>query len=192
MILYHGTASIFEKPDLSFSREDIDFGVGFYCTEDLEMAKIWASNKNRSIVNTYEFDLSDLKIYHFEANEEWLKFIQGNRLGEETKDYSSYDILIGPTADDKLFATLNRFIDGEYTAEEAVDVINIMGYNNQIVLRNDKAIDNIKFKERIFIPKMEKIDLKRKNSLRYSNRMRDEIKIVREILRKNGVKERER
>lgn len=31
-ILYHGTGATFENPDLDNSREDVDFGVGFYTT----------------------------------------------------------------------------------------------------------------------------------------------------------------
>ena len=38
-ILYHGTGATFENPDLDNSREDVDFGVGFYTTQNKEMAK---------------------------------------------------------------------------------------------------------------------------------------------------------
>lgn len=187
IILYHGTASIFDIPDISYSREDIDFGVGFYCTEDLEMAKMWAAHKKRSIVNVYELDLSNLNIYHFKADEEWLAFIQGNRMWDKIEDYSSYDILMGPTADDKLFTTLNRYMDGEYTAEMAIAIINIMGYNNQVVLKNKKAIQQIKYKNRILISNEEKITLKQKSSFNYKIRMKDELKILKEIRQKNEL-----
>lgn len=42
----------FENPDLDNSREDVDFGVGFYTTQNKEMAKKWASSKRKSTINT--------------------------------------------------------------------------------------------------------------------------------------------
>ena len=47
-MLYHGTGATFENPDLDNSREDVDFGVGFYTTQNKEMAKKWASSKRKS------------------------------------------------------------------------------------------------------------------------------------------------
>ncbi len=70
-ILYHGTGSTFENPDLDNSREDVDFGVGFYTTQNKETAKKWASSKRKSTINTYSFNrIGDLKIYTFKLDEE--------------------------------------------------------------------------------------------------------------------------
>lgn len=38
-ILYHGSNVYFKTPDLSKSKENIDFGKGFYVTRDDIMAK---------------------------------------------------------------------------------------------------------------------------------------------------------
>jgi hypothetical protein len=38
MILYHGSYTAIEKPDLSFSRDTLDFGRGFYATPIKEQA----------------------------------------------------------------------------------------------------------------------------------------------------------
>lgn len=76
-ILYHGTGATFENPDLDNSREDVDFGVGFYTTQNKEMAKKWASSKRKSTINTYSFNrIGDLKIYTFKLDEEWLDFLK--------------------------------------------------------------------------------------------------------------------
>ena len=85
-ILYHGTGATFENPDLDNSREDVDFGVGFYTTQNKEMAKKWASSKRKSTINTYSFNrISDLKIYTFKLDEEWLDFVINNRLGIDSQ-----------------------------------------------------------------------------------------------------------
>lgn len=85
-ILYHGTGATFENPDLDNSREDVDFGVGFYTTQNKEMVKKWASYKRKSIINTYSFNrIGDLKIYTFKLDEEWLDFVTNNRLGIDSQ-----------------------------------------------------------------------------------------------------------
>ena len=36
--LFHGTDHMIEKPDLSLGKCHNDYGIGFYCTQDLSMA----------------------------------------------------------------------------------------------------------------------------------------------------------
>lgn len=42
MQVYHGSSVVVEKPELAKGKRSNDYGQGFYCTEDLEMAKEWA------------------------------------------------------------------------------------------------------------------------------------------------------
>ncbi len=69
MILYHGSYMEIKKPDITFSRDNVDFGKGFYVTPIYEQAKKWAARfkrkKGASIVTTYELEDSilDSNIY---------------------------------------------------------------------------------------------------------------------------------
>lgn len=36
--LYHGSANIIEKPVFGFGKAYNDYGLGFYCTDNLQMA----------------------------------------------------------------------------------------------------------------------------------------------------------
>lgn len=81
--LYHGTGIKYNKPDLSKSREDIDFGKGYYLTTDENMSKKWDSTKENSYVYKYELDIENLNIYYFKLDEEWLNFIINNRNGKK-------------------------------------------------------------------------------------------------------------
>ena len=38
--LYHGSSSIIEKPLFGYGKPYNDYGLGFYCTDSLEMARI--------------------------------------------------------------------------------------------------------------------------------------------------------
>lgn len=52
-----------ERPQLGLGREHNDFGRGFYCTEDPELAKEWAATHDRDgIANRYELDTANLSV----------------------------------------------------------------------------------------------------------------------------------
>ena len=46
MILFHGTTEIIEKPNVSFSKNYLDFGKGFYLTTYQKQAEKWALRKS--------------------------------------------------------------------------------------------------------------------------------------------------
>ena len=111
MILYHGSCLEISKPDLIHSRDNVDFGRGFYTTPIHEQAVKWCEKFNRrgkeGIVSRYDFDetaFQDLRILKFDNySEEWLDFILNCRTGKDTTDY---DIVIGGVANDKVFNTV--------------------------------------------------------------------------------------
>lgn len=39
--LYHGSRDISKKPVYGYGKKYNDYGLGFYCTEDINMAKEW-------------------------------------------------------------------------------------------------------------------------------------------------------
>jgi len=94
MILYHGSYKVIEKPDLSFSRPQTDFGKGFYLTPVKTQALSWSQRFLReagtAVVSIYEFPPNpeekpppDVKILEFENhNQDWLNFITACRLGQ--------------------------------------------------------------------------------------------------------------
>ena len=149
-IYYHGSGVVVESPNLLKSREDIDFGVGFYLTTDKMMAKKWASSRANAIVNEYSVNIMNLNSYIFSLDKEWLEFVRANRgygpnQKEIIKQYKSYDVLIGPTADDKLFDTIQQYLDGYLSPFRTLKYLNIAGYSNQIVLKTAKSIENCTF-----------------------------------------------
>lgn len=47
MHVYHGSIDIIKKPEYGKGKLHNDYGLGFYCTENIEMAKEWACNEIR-------------------------------------------------------------------------------------------------------------------------------------------------
>jgi len=62
--LYHGSLNIIEKPIYGYGKTYNDYGLGFYCTDTLEMAKEWGAQSNQDgYANCYELDCSNLNYF---------------------------------------------------------------------------------------------------------------------------------
>lgn len=163
--LYHGSKDIIENPKYGYGSKYNDYGLGFYCTEDINMAKEWGVGKNRDgYANCYEIDTSDLKI--LDLNDftilQWLTILLENRLFEShgplaieakqyLKDYFSipyekYDIIVGYRADDSYFSFAEDFINGAISLRQLNNAMHLGKLGQQFVLKSKKAFNKIQFK----------------------------------------------
>jgi hypothetical protein len=134
------------KPDISYSRKNVDFGQGFYTTTMLEQAQKWCKkfkdNGKCAVVSFYDLDESALKEYQilqFENySEEWLDFIISCR---SAKDTSDYDVVMGGVANDKVFNTVELFLDNLIDKREALKRLRYEEPNFQIVFRNQEVLE---------------------------------------------------
>ena len=147
MVLYHGSYVKIEKPDLSFSRNNVDFGRGFYTTPILEQAVSWSARFRRkhgeSVVSAYEVDESSLRdnatVLEFTSySDDWLDFIVSCRRGIIIGEY---DVVIGAVANDKVFDTIQLLIDGLISKETAIDRLRYEKPNIQYCFRSQVVID---------------------------------------------------
>lgn len=146
MILYHGSYLEIMYPDLSHSREKVDFGRGFYTTPLLGQAEKWCEKFKRrgkeGIISRYTFDekaLKTLNVKEFESySEEWLDFILACRNGE---DIWKFDIVIGGVANDKVFNTIELYLDQLIDKTEAIKRLRYEKPNLQVCFRTQEAID---------------------------------------------------
>ena len=146
MILYHGSYLEIQTPDLVHSRENVDFGRGFYTTPLYEQAAKWCEKfkrrGKRGIISRYSFNESayqKLKVMKFGSySEEWLDFILTCRRGNDTTDY---DIVIGGVANDKVFNTVELYFDHLIDKKEAICRLRYEKPNLQICFRTQKALD---------------------------------------------------
>lgn len=153
MIVYHGSYCIVNKPDIRYSREALDFGKGFYLTNIKEQAINWSKKfkirGKKAYLNIYELELEKIKkAYKIKIfsnyDEEWLDFILECRNGSFI--YKDYDILIGGIADDRVYNTMELYIDNLISKEETLKRLKYYKPNNQICIVNQEVIDfHLKF-----------------------------------------------
>jgi hypothetical protein len=122
MILYHGSNQIIRQPNLLKVRKFLDFGSGFYLSDEKNQAENRAKStvlffeKGIPTVNIFEWakdTVADLNVLHFPtANIEWLDFVLANRRGNISEN--QYDIVIGPTANDKTILVIDQYMEGMF------------------------------------------------------------------------------
>ena len=154
MILYHGSYITVESPNLNLSRKNLDFGAGFYTTENKEQAvdfsqkvMIRKRQKKRS-VSVYDFDMGTaeavLDILRFQAPDRlWLDFVHKNR--RATYIEKSYDLVIGPVGNDDVFATLIVYEQGILNVEQTLEALKIKKLYNQFTFKTEKALSLLKY-----------------------------------------------
>ncbi len=146
MILYHGSYVEVNKPDLSYSRRNVDFGRGFYVTPIEEQAEKWCGKFVRrgqdGFISKYQLNetvFEEKKVLHFETySEEWLDFILCCRRGNDTTDY---EVVIGGVANDKVFNTVELYFDGLIDKAEALKRLKYEKPNLQVCLRTQEVLD---------------------------------------------------
>jgi hypothetical protein len=156
MKLYYGTFTPdIKQPDLAKCRQKTDFGKGFYTTKSFEQAKRWAIlRKNRfhaKIAYIIEYEIDDTilssgeyKIKHFDgATKEWLEFVFKNRKGIIVGE--TYDMVMGPVANDSLYATLLLYEQGVLSVEATIEQLKTHTLFDQLSFHTSKAIDPLRF-----------------------------------------------
>lgn len=151
--LYHGSTQIIEHPLANVGRSDLDFGKGFYVTTLRNQAERWATRmqlihaKDSAWVNIYEFDekaafaTERFRLLRFESyDRQWLDFIVASRNGRQP--WKGFDAIEGGVANDQVIDTVEDYINGSITAEQALGQLVYAKPNHQMCLLSQSLIDN--------------------------------------------------
>ena len=164
--IYHGSKDIIEKPKFGYGKAYNDYGLGFYCTDSIEMAKEWgASPTHDGYANIYDIETNGLTVLDLNSNEycilHWLAVLLKNRefdipsglaydareyiLANFLIDYSGTDIMIGYRADDSYFSFAQDFINGTISYRQLNNAMHLGKLGQQIVLKSKEAFDRIQY-----------------------------------------------
>ena len=166
LTLYHGSENIIDKPSLDKGKANNDYGRGFYCCKDNELAKEWACKKgNDGYVNKYELELKGLKVLDLQEEKynvlHWIALLLENRKLTISSsiadiasyylhmnyliDVSKYDVIIGYRADDSYFAYAEAFISNSLPLNSLKKSLMLGNLGIQVVLVSNKAFDNLEY-----------------------------------------------
>lgn len=166
LILYHGSPNIVENPAYGKGKRYNDYGRGFYCTEQLELAKEWACTEDiDGYANKYVIETEGLRILNLSSDEytilHWLALLMAHRklrlstpvmrrgtawLQEHfLVDVEAYDAIIGYRADDSYFSFARAFVNNEISLKQLSRAMKLGKLGEQFVLKTQKAFDAIRF-----------------------------------------------
>lgn len=166
--IYHGSTNIIMKPEKNKGKTNNDYGQGFYCTFDIELAKEWAAKHNSMcFVNEYELDFTNLRVLNLLDEKysvlNWFAILVNNRtfnitslVAKKAKEYllknylidiNFYDVVIGYRADDSYFAIAKSFLNNTLSLTNLEIALELGDLGVQVVLVSEKVFDNLKFKK---------------------------------------------
>ena len=166
LVLYHGSTDIIEAPEFGKGKAYNDYGQGFYCTENKELAKEWACLEGiDGYVNQYRIDLDSINILNLSSKDysilHWLTILTENRKiristpamrrGVEWLqanfhiDITAYDAVIGYRADDSYFSFARSFLTNQISIAQLAYAMKLGKLGEQYVLKSPKAFESIRF-----------------------------------------------
>ena len=164
--IYHGSEKIVETPTFGLGRKNNDFGLGFYCTESIDLAKEWAvSSLSDGFANRYTLDTEYLNILNLNSSAytilNWVAILVDHRLfsiktpvARRAKQYliehfsinvNAYDLITGYRADDSYFDYAEAFLNNAITVEQLSLAMRLGKLGEQLVIKSKFAFSKIKF-----------------------------------------------
>lgn len=166
IILYHGSEKIIEAPAFGLGREHNDFGLAFYCTQSLDLAKEWAVSSLRSgFANKYTLDTEYLKILNLNSPDytilNWIAVLVKHRLfsvntpvARRAKQYlidnfavnvNAYDVITGYRADDSYFDYAESFLNNGISVGQLAQAMRLGKLGEQIAVKSKYAFSKLRF-----------------------------------------------
>ena len=166
LILFHGTPDKIVVPTYGKGEEKHDYGQGFYCTENKELAKEWACQiKNDGYSNEYQLSLEGLNVMRLTGDEfnilNWLavllvhrKFDITSSVGNSAREYiighfmpdtTAVDVMIGYRADDSYFSFAEDFVNNTISLRDLNMAMHLGMLGEQVVLLSRRSFERVKF-----------------------------------------------
>ncbi len=166
LTLYHGSKIIIDKPTLLGGKETNDYGYGFYCTKEIELANEWACpDNNDGYANEYILDMEGLNVLDLSDKKynilNWIAILLQYRIpkglnpnDEQAREYivnnfsvdlTDVDVIIGYRADDSYFSFARDFVKNTITVKQLSRAMELGKLGLQVVLHSEKAFEQLTY-----------------------------------------------
>ena len=159
MIVYHGSYTKITKIDLSKCEPRKDFGKGFYVTNILKQAEIWAGrigkkHNQKGVVTEFIFYENAFvdgvhNVLRFNKyDEKWLDFVTLNRRLDSPIPAHDYDIVEDPIADDRISQEIDNYIMGKISREKFLNMLRREETTHQICFCTANSLLMLELKDK--------------------------------------------
>lgn len=190
-LLYHGSKAGLEGRIEPKSREQCDFGKGFYMGTDPGQALTLICDYEKSKFYIVSIDTGNLAQMEVPANIDWALLVAYHRGRmkkiERTPFFSKYrdmtlhkDLIIGNIANDRMFFVIDNFFVGNITDMALVNSLSALQLGRQYVAVSQKGCDAVRVESEINLSYLERLFIK---DVAQENRIRG-ISLAGDICRK--------
>ena len=155
LILYHGSKKGIVGDIAPISRDECDFGSGFYMGTNTLQPLTLVCNEDKPKFYTVELDLAGLKVLTVEIGMDWAMLIayyrkemesaKGTAIYEKYAHMADgYDVIIGYIANDRMYTELSRFFNKTLTDVALIHCLSALDLGKQYVAISEKACKQIK------------------------------------------------
>ena len=155
LVLYHGSKKGITGDIAPISRNECDFGSGFYMGTNTLQPLTLVCNEDKPKFYTVELDMTGLKVLTVEIGMDWAMLIAYYRKEMESakgtpiyEKYAhmadGYDVIIGYIANDRMYTELSRFFNRTLTDVALINCLSALDPGKQYVAITEKACKQIK------------------------------------------------
>jgi len=155
LVLYHGSKKGIVGDIAPISRDECDFGSGFYMGTNTLQPLTLICNEDKPKFYTVELDMTELKVLNVEIGMDWAMLIayyrkemesaKGTAIYEKYAHMADgYDIIIGYIANDRMYTELSRFFNKTLTDVALINCLSALDLGKQYVAISEKACKQIK------------------------------------------------
>lgn len=177
LVLYHGSKKGIMNKIQPISRDDCDFGAGFYTGTDTVQPLTLVCGESNPKFYVVDLKLDNLKVLDFELGLDWamvvaynrgyMDTIKGTQMYEKYAHFfDGYDMVIGYIADDRLYTELTRFFNGDITDTALMNCLVALDLGKQYVAKTQKCCDAFSIISESNIYPMELVALQKKATIR--------------------------
>lgn len=166
LTLYHGSRMVVRHPRYGIGNPFNDYGLGFYCTEFIDLAREWACPELLSgFVNEYHLPMKGLRVLDLDAPNysslNWIAVLLAHRKFDITtpvmaraRDFmleryaicvDEADVVAGYRADDSYFSFARAFLDNRISLRQLEAALRFGELGRQVVIKSPRAFDALAF-----------------------------------------------
>ena len=155
LILYHGSKKGITGDVAPISREECDFGRGFYMGTSTLQPLTLICNEDKPKFYAVELDLTGLKVLTVDVGMDWAMLIAYHRKEMESAKGTAvyekyahmadgYDVIIGYIANDRMYTELFRLFNKTLTDVALIHCLSALDLGKQYVAISEKACRQIR------------------------------------------------
>ena len=172
-VLFHGSKYGLSDVTVFGSRDNCDFGNGFYLGQTYNQALSFVCEYDKASVYSFKYSFDGLKIDEFDCSLDWMlaicyfrgtikKYAQSGKVLQIIKRIEDADVVIAPIADNKMFYVMSQFAEGEINADVALHSLSASGLGLQYIIKTEKALKKCIPIEKYYLSVPEREDCRKK------------------------------